>query len=164
MLPIDKIKELVVRLVKDDQFRQEIESQSTVCARTKFLEESGYEFVKSELEAATIEILELAERGLFPELTEGELNAVMGGSFRRKPKHNYVVNSLPSNPSTPPTSPVPQPQQYPPYFNSWWGIHNGHNPQYSPDKMAHGAYGVSVPPRDWSSHDNWGAFGVSNPR
>jgi predicted ribosomally synthesized peptide with nif11-like leader len=79
MSAFDKIKELLVRIVKDDKFRTSVESQPTPEDRYQLLKESGYSFTQSELDSASIKILELAEKSLFNDLNDNELVAVMGG-------------------------------------------------------------------------------------
>jgi predicted ribosomally synthesized peptide with nif11-like leader len=79
MSAFDKIKELLVRIVKDDKFRTSVESQPTLEDRSQLLKESGYSFTQSEIDSASIKILELAEKGLFSDLDDCELVAVMGG-------------------------------------------------------------------------------------
>ncbi|GAB4194893.1 MAG: hypothetical protein Fur006_40900 [Coleofasciculaceae cyanobacterium] len=75
---IEKVKEFMVRLVKDNTFRDRLE-EGSIDERAKLLEEAGYRFSKEEFEAASIELLESKERGEFTELTEEELVGVLGG-------------------------------------------------------------------------------------
>jgi hypothetical protein len=147
MSPIDKIKELLVRIVKDDAFRSEIESQPTPEAQTEVLEKSGYLFGAEELEAATIKILELAEQGLFPELTDTELNAVFGGqTLTRLPfptgQAMYGVSIPPT--AQPPTQNPIHPPTYPPYYDWWWRIRNRHRPHPRPTPPVQALYGASI--------------------
>ena len=79
MSTFDKIKEFLVRIVKDDEFRTSVEARSTPAEQSQLLKESGYDFTPSEFDAAAIKILELAEQGLFTDLSESELVAVTGG-------------------------------------------------------------------------------------
>jgi predicted ribosomally synthesized peptide with nif11-like leader len=75
----NNVKEFLVRIVKDDEFRTSVEAQPTPAERSKLLKESGYTFTPSEFDSVSIKILELAEQGLFTELNDQELVAVMGG-------------------------------------------------------------------------------------
>jgi predicted ribosomally synthesized peptide with nif11-like leader len=79
MSTFDKIKEFFVRIVKDDEFRTSVAAKSTPEDRSQLLKESGYDFTPSEFDSAAIKILELAEEGLFTDLSESELVAVAGG-------------------------------------------------------------------------------------
>jgi predicted ribosomally synthesized peptide with nif11-like leader len=81
MSTFDKIKEFFVRIVKDDEFRASVEAQSTPEEQSQLLKESGYDFTPSEFDSAAIKILELAEEGLFTDLSESELVAVAGGQI-----------------------------------------------------------------------------------
>jgi predicted ribosomally synthesized peptide with nif11-like leader len=85
MSTFDKIKEFLVRIVKDDEFRTSVESKSTPADRSQLLRESGYDFTPSEFDSAAIKILELAEQGLFTDLSESELVAVTGGRIYYEP-------------------------------------------------------------------------------
>jgi predicted ribosomally synthesized peptide with nif11-like leader len=80
MSAFNKIKEFLVRIVKDDEFRASVAAQPNPEEQSRLLKESGYTFTSSEFDSAAIEILELAEQGLFTELSESELSAVMGGN------------------------------------------------------------------------------------
>jgi predicted ribosomally synthesized peptide with nif11-like leader len=79
MSTFDKVKEFLVRIVKDDEFRTSVEAKSTPEEQSQLLKESGYDFTPSEFDSAAIEILELAEQGLFTDLNDNELVAVTGG-------------------------------------------------------------------------------------
>jgi predicted ribosomally synthesized peptide with nif11-like leader len=79
MSTFNKIKEYLVRIAKDDEFRTSLEAQTQPEDRAKFLKEAGYTFTPAELDSAASKILELAEQGLFSELDENELSAVVGG-------------------------------------------------------------------------------------
>jgi predicted ribosomally synthesized peptide with nif11-like leader len=79
MSTFDKIKEFFVRIIKDDEFRTSVEAKSTPEEQSQLLKESGYDFTPSEFDSAAIKILELAEQGLFTDLSESELVAVTGG-------------------------------------------------------------------------------------
>ena len=81
MSTFDKIKEFLVRIVKDDEFRTSVEARSTPAEQSQLLKESGYDFTPSEFDSASIKILELAEEGLFTDLSESELVAVTGGQI-----------------------------------------------------------------------------------
>ena len=81
MSTFDKVKEFLVRIVKDDEFRTSVAAQKNPENRSQLLQESGYNFTPSEFDSASIKILELAEQGLFTDLNDNELVAVMGGAF-----------------------------------------------------------------------------------
>jgi len=75
---LEKVKEFLVRLAKDETFRDRL-ANSSVEERNRYLETDGYSFTKEEFEAATLEAIESKERGEFEELSEEELTAVVGG-------------------------------------------------------------------------------------
>jgi predicted ribosomally synthesized peptide with nif11-like leader len=81
MSTFDKVKEFLVRIVKDDEFRTSVAAQKNPENRSQLLQKSGYTFTPSEFDSASIKILELAEQGLFTDLNDHELVAVMGGAF-----------------------------------------------------------------------------------
>ena len=74
----EKLKEFLVRLVKDQSFRTEFDN-GTVEERQQILKSAGYIFSKEEFETAAIHVLESKERGEFTELNEEELAGVLGG-------------------------------------------------------------------------------------
>lgn len=104
---LERVKEFLVRLVKDQAFRTKLEN-STIDERNKFLQDAGYSFSKEEFETATIQVLDLKEQGEFSELSEEELVAVAGGFVGRSPiiQPMYGVVWWPW-PSKPPTQPQP---------------------------------------------------------
>jgi hypothetical protein len=139
---LEKLKEFVVRLVKDEEFRTELENQPSEQAQTKVLEELGYNFALPDVEAGAIKILELAEQGLFNDLNEGELATVFGGLTSAGTPYNpqptaiasygvpigSIDNPPPSYHSLAPVNPRP-----------WWFYrHQPHQPTYQ------GMYGVPV--------------------
>lgn len=75
---LEKVKEFLVRLVKDRAFRAKLQTDR-IDEFKKAMQEDGYNFSKEEFETATIKILELKELGEFHELSEGELVASVGG-------------------------------------------------------------------------------------
>jgi predicted ribosomally synthesized peptide with nif11-like leader len=95
MSTFDKVKEFLVRIVKDDEFRTSVASQSTPADRSQLLKESGYTFTPSEFDSASIKILELAEQGLFTDLNDNELVAVMGGAFTGRVQPVYGISIPP---------------------------------------------------------------------
>jgi hypothetical protein len=119
---LEKLKEFVVRLVKDEEFRTELENQPSEQAQTKVLEELGYNFTLPDVEAGAIKILELAEQGLFNDLNEGELTAVFGGlTSAGKPYEGPTVVAIYGVPvgsidNPPPSSHPPVPVHPVP----WW--------------------------------------------
>ena len=96
----ERLKEFLVRLVKDQSFRTELDN-GTVEERQQILKSAGYIFSKEEFETAAIHVLESKGRGEFTELNEEELAGVLGGlaserlSFRFKlplpPQPTYGV-------------------------------------------------------------------------
>ena len=81
---LEQVKEFLVRLVKDQTFRTQLEN-SAIDERNKVLEDAGYKFSKEEFETATIELIESKERGEFNELSEEEMVAVVGGYVGTRP-------------------------------------------------------------------------------
>lgn len=75
---VANVKEFIMKLVKDRGFQNLLQNSSTE-TRAKLLEEAGYNFTKTELESAAIELLEAKEKGQLDELSEDELVAVFGG-------------------------------------------------------------------------------------
>ena len=74
----ERLKEFLVRLVKDKSFRTELDN-GTVEERQQILKSAGYIFSKEEFESAALQVLESKERGEFTELNEEELAGVLGG-------------------------------------------------------------------------------------
>jgi predicted ribosomally synthesized peptide with nif11-like leader len=94
---LEKIKEFVVRLVKDTAFRERLDN-STPEERRRMLENAGYSFSKEEWETAAIDLIESKERGELSELTELELVGVFGGVTQNiiaQPMYG-VINSPPN--------------------------------------------------------------------
>ena len=79
-----KVKEFIVRMVKDEDFRAQLMSEKVEQIRTAMLE-SGYNFSIEEFETATLKILELKEAGEFHELSEEELVGAVGGYIASDP-------------------------------------------------------------------------------
>ncbi len=75
---LEKLKEFLVRLVKDQAFREQLDN-SPLEERKKVLQEAGYIFSKEEFETATINLIESKEQGEFTDLSEEELAGVLGG-------------------------------------------------------------------------------------
>src|SRR4028119_1194251 len=74
----ERLKEFLVRLVKDQSFRTDLDN-GPVEDRQEVLKSAGYIFSKEEFETAAIHVLESKERGEFTELNEEELAGVLGG-------------------------------------------------------------------------------------
>jgi hypothetical protein len=138
---LDKLKEFVVRIIKDEEFRTELENQPSEQAQAKILEKLGYNFALPDVEAGAVKILELAEQGLFKEVSESELATVFGGltatGIGSKPQDlargSYGVAVSPSEEWY--YSPAPHPAPTRPW---WQQPHNPHIPKYQ------GMYGVPV--------------------
>ena len=112
----ERLKEFLVRLVKDQSFRTELDN-GTVEERQQILKSAGYIFSKEEFETAAIHVLESKERGEFTELNEEELAGVLGGlvdaglSFRFafQPMYGVVVTEPPATVSWSSEEPIAQP-------------------------------------------------------
>ena len=108
----EKLKEFLVRLVKDQSFRTEL-NNGTLEERQQILKSAGYIFSKEEFETAAIHVLESKERGEFTELNEEELAGVLGGFVGEQypiiqPMYGVVVTEPPII-SWPPKEPIDQP-------------------------------------------------------
>ncbi|MDJ0620891.1 MAG: Nif11-like leader peptide family natural product precursor [Calothrix sp. MO_192.B10] len=75
---VEKVKDFLVRLVKDESFRTQLTNKKVEEVR-KVLAENGYTFSQNEFEKAAIKILEFKELGEFHDLTEEELVGAVGG-------------------------------------------------------------------------------------
>jgi predicted ribosomally synthesized peptide with nif11-like leader len=75
---LEKVKNFLIRLVKDEAFRTQLMSEKTDEV-IKVMEEGGYNFSQEEFETASIKILELKELGQFEDLSEEELVGAFGG-------------------------------------------------------------------------------------
>jgi predicted ribosomally synthesized peptide with nif11-like leader len=107
----ERLKEFLVRLVKDKSFRTELDN-STVEERQEVLKSAGYIFSKEEFETAALHVLESKERGEFTELNEEELAGVLGGCVGGKfpiVQPMYGVVTEPPIISWPPKGPIAQP-------------------------------------------------------
>ncbi len=137
-----KVKEFIVRMVKDQDFRAQLMSGKVEQIRTAMLE-SGYNFSIEEFETATLKILELKEAGEFHELSEEELVGAVGGYIRKAP----IIQPLYGVIWWPP-KPLPEPQPCPepiePIFQPMYGVViNPKNPIYEPPP-AQAEYGVVI--------------------
>lgn len=108
----ERLKEFLVRLVKDQSFRTELDN-GTVEERQQILKSAGYIFSKEEFETAAIHVLESKERGEFTELNEEELAGVLGGWVGEKypiiqPMYGVIIDP-PIDIQWPPKPPLPQP-------------------------------------------------------
>jgi predicted ribosomally synthesized peptide with nif11-like leader len=81
---LEKVKEFLVRLVKDRAFRAQLQTNKIDEVR-KVMQAGGYNFSKEEFETATLKILELKELDQFHELSEEELVAAVGGYVTKLP-------------------------------------------------------------------------------
>jgi predicted ribosomally synthesized peptide with nif11-like leader len=107
----EKLKEFLVRVVKDQSFRSELDN-GTVEERQQILKSAGYIFSKEEFETAAIHVLESKERGEFTELNEEELAGVLGGFVGGSYpiiQPMYGVVTWPPIISWPPKGPIAQP-------------------------------------------------------
>ena len=107
----ERLKEFLVRVVKDQSFRTELDN-GTVEERQEVLKSAGYIFSKEEFETAAIQVLESKERGEFTELNEEELAGVLGGFVGGEfpiIQPMYGVVTWPPIIRWPPKPPFPQP-------------------------------------------------------
>ncbi|MEH2127152.1 Nif11-like leader peptide family natural product precursor [Nostoc sp.] len=79
----DKVKEFIIRLVKDEAFYTQLMSDK-IDEVIKVMEDGGYNFSQEEFETASIKILELKELGQFDDLSEEELVGAFGGLTNNK--------------------------------------------------------------------------------
>ncbi len=107
---LEKVKEFLIRLVKDESFRTQLMSDKVEEVR-KVMADSGYNFSQEEFETAAIKILDLKESGEFHELSEEELVGAFGGWAFSEP----IVQPLYGVVIKPPEDgyPKPDPQPYP---------------------------------------------------
>lgn len=107
---IAKVKEFLIKLVKDETFQTRL-NNSSVEERNQFLNDSGYDFKQDEFENAAIAVLEASERGEFTELSQTELAAVFGGFVGGRPiiQPMYGVIWWPPRPIWPIKPPIVQP-------------------------------------------------------
>lgn len=106
---LEKVREFLVMLVKDQSFRTQLENIK-IDERNKFLQDAGYKFSKEEFETATIQLLDLKEQGEFTELSEEELVAAVGGFIGKypivQPLYGVVRSPLPIEPIGRPIQPL----------------------------------------------------------
>jgi predicted ribosomally synthesized peptide with nif11-like leader len=81
---LEKVKEFLVRLVKDQAFRAQLQTDKIDEVR-KVMQAGGYNFSKEEFETAALKILELKELDQFHELSEEELVGAVGGIAQVSP-------------------------------------------------------------------------------
>ena len=89
----ERLKEFLVRLVKDQSFRTELDN-GTIEERQQILKSAGYIFSKEEFETAALHVLEAKERGEFTDLNEEELAGVLGGFVGRGHSPVQVYGSI----------------------------------------------------------------------
>jgi len=80
---LEKVKDFLIRLVKDESFRAQLMSEKVEEVR-KVMADSSYNFSQEEFETAAIQILDLKESGEFHELSEEELVGAVGGLTTNK--------------------------------------------------------------------------------
>ncbi|MEM7795030.1 MAG: Nif11-like leader peptide family RiPP precursor [Cyanobacteria bacterium P01_C01_bin.118] len=81
---LEKVKEFLIRLVKDSTFITQLQQRSADQVQS-FLQDAGYDFSQDEFESATLKILDLKEQNQFHELSEAELVGAVGGWLRLYP-------------------------------------------------------------------------------
>lgn len=116
---LEKVKDFLVKLVKDESFRTQLINKKVEEAE-QFLQDKSYNFSQEEFEIAAIQILELKELGQFDELSEEELVGAVGGIASIAPEDSriqplYGVISWPPKGYPRPwpkplPKPLPQPQ------------------------------------------------------
>ena len=155
MLPsaiFEKIKELLVRVVKDSDFINQLQTSSAEEAQT-ILKEAGYRFSREHFEAAAMKILDLKEKDQFHELSEEELVSAVGGFLYRgrkppfwiQPMYGVIIEPPNDNPRPyprPRPRPTPAPWDPPVVIQPMYGvvIAPGPDPIPGPQPM----YGVVV--------------------
>ncbi|MDZ8187260.1 MAG: Nif11-like leader peptide family RiPP precursor [Nostoc sp. ChiSLP02] len=115
----EKVKDFIIRLVKDETFRTQLMSDR-IDEAIKVMEEGGYDFSQEEFETASIKILELKELGLFDDLTEEELVGAVGGFANKdnvtiqplygvviEPGKSSIIKCIPRPRPKPPLHPQP---------------------------------------------------------
>lgn len=109
----EKVKEFLVRLVKDESFRTQLMSDKIEEVR-KVFDDNKYNFSKEEFEESAIKILELKELGEFDDLSEEELLAAVGGltiaDNSRRYWYPWPPKGYPFPPQPIPPKPLPYPQ------------------------------------------------------
>lgn len=111
---LEKVKEFLVKLVKDEAFRTQLINKKVEEAET-FLQDRGYNFTQEQFETAAIQILELKELGEFNELSEEELVGAVGGVASIAPIDDSPVQALYGVVTLPPKEwyPKPWPKPWP---------------------------------------------------
>lgn len=107
----EKVKEFLIRIVKDEAFYTQLMSDK-IDVVIKTMEEGGYNFSQKEFETASIKILELKELGQFDDLSEEELVGAFGGLTSTneqvaQPLYGVVV-SPPEESGKPPIQWIPR--------------------------------------------------------
>ena len=111
MLPhniLEKVKEFLIRLVKDSVFITRLQTGSADQVQS-LLQDSGYDFSQEDFESATLQILDLKEQNQFHELSEEELVGAVGGWLRRFPSYPGQFPTKPGKFPIDPTGPIVQP-------------------------------------------------------
>lgn len=113
---LEKVKEFLVRLVKDTAFVTQLQTNSIDQVQT-LLQQAGYTFTNEEFETASLQLLDLKERDEFHELTEEELVGAVGGWIRGYPrpypKPYPIVQPMYGVIVEPPDQEYPRPKPYP---------------------------------------------------
>ncbi|WP_019501034.1 hypothetical protein [Pseudanabaena sp. PCC 6802] len=80
----NKLKEFIVRLIKDREFRSALE-RTERSKRTGFLADRGYAFTTESFETGAIELMSARQKGEFTDVSEEELAGVFGGYIGKAP-------------------------------------------------------------------------------
>jgi predicted ribosomally synthesized peptide with nif11-like leader len=116
---LEKVKEFLIKLVKDESFRTQLMSDKVEEVR-KVMADSGYNFSQEEFETAAIQILDLKELGEFHELSEEELLGAFGGLSELtisepivQPLYGVVIRPPEDGYPKPDPKPYPKPRPRP---------------------------------------------------
>lgn len=80
----NKIKEFIVRLIQDQEFRSTLE-ETERSKRTEFLADQGYAFTTESFENGAIKLMTAQQKGEFTDVSEEELAGVFGGYIGKMP-------------------------------------------------------------------------------
>lgn len=118
---LEKVKEFLIRLVKDEVFVQQLQGSETEQTQ-KILQDAGYSFTQEEFETATIALLDLKEQDEFHELTEAELVGAIGGLINQYPIIQPMYGVVVEPPGKYPRPPYPFPWKPPIHPQPMYGV------------------------------------------
>jgi hypothetical protein len=119
----NRLKNFLVQLIQDDQFRNQL-ANTPDSEKEQFLGQFGYRFSQQEWELGMLQILDARERDEFEDLTDEQLTALAGAGVNDvivRPLYGVPVDPDPVYPTEPckkwwsclpshPTYPRPQPK------------------------------------------------------